>query len=135
MITHFRSLPAGHYPPDGCALLVRDAWQLLYQLEDLPIHANQFVTANEAGELMQGYQGQVLEPIAQPEHGCMVVASRGEHWHCGVYSTEQAPGYVIHTLGRTIKIEPLNQFRRRFDAVEYYRHASYRPISSSDQKG
>lgn len=135
MISHFRSLPAGHYPPDGCALLVRDAWQLLYQLEDLPIHANQFVTANEAGELMQGYQGQVLEPIAQPEHGCMVVACRGDYWHCGVYSTEQAPGYVIHTLGRTIKIEPLNQFRRRFDAVEYYRHASYRPIPSSDKKG
>ncbi len=135
MIAHFRSLPNGHYPPDGCALLVRDAWKRLYQLENLPEHANQFVTTDEASTLMQGYQGEVLDPISQPEHGCMVVASRNDHWHCGVYTAEQSPGYVIHTLGQTIKIETLNQFRRRFDAVEYYHHASHRSVSSSDSQG
>lgn len=135
MIAYFRSLPDSHYPVDGCALLVRDAWHRLYHCDSLPVHANRYVTDDEAGTLLQGYEGQVLESISQPEHGCMVVTSRGGHWHCGVYTTEQAPGYVIHTLGRMVKIEPLNQFRRRFDTLEYYRYAAHHPVSSSDQEG
>lgn len=135
MINHFRDLPPGHYPPDGCALLVRDAWQRLFNLSDLPIYADQFVTVDQANQYMESYQGALLEVITKPEHGSMVIATRGDHWHCGVYSTEQAPGYVIHALGRTVKIEPLTQFKRRFDAVEFYRYAAHNRVQTPDKAG
>lgn len=135
MINHFRDLPPGHYPPDGCALLVRDAWQRLFNLSDLPVHADQFVTVEQANQHMESYQGALLEVITEPEHGSMVIATRGDHWHCGVYSTEQAPGYVIHALGRTVKIEPLTQFKRRFDAVEFYRYAAHNRVQTPDKAG
>lgn len=121
MNNHFLSLPDGYYPVDGCALLVRDAWLLLYGLTDLPIHANRFVTMGEAGGLMSGYKGQLVEQIPQPEHGCMVTGVQGRSWHCGVYSTEQMPGHIIHTVSGKVKIEPLRQFKQRFDHLEFYK--------------
>ncbi|EGQ7961197.1 hypothetical protein HRO21_002857 [Vibrio parahaemolyticus] len=135
MIDYFRSLPFGHFPVDGCVLLVREAWQRLYQLDELPVYTDRFVTPELAGDLMAGHQGQLVELIERPEHGCMVVASSERKWHCGVYTTEQMPGYVIHTLGQAIKIESLNQFRRRFNTVEFYRHVPHRSVLSSDPKG
>ena len=122
MIDYFNQLPSGHYPVDGCALLVREWWQQCYQLNDLPLHHDRFVTARDAMRLMHRYQHNgLLQQIDAPQHNCMVVACRGQRWHCGVYSTEQAPGYVIHTLGGQVKIEPLHQFRQRFDAIEFYK--------------
>ncbi|MDW2216201.1 hypothetical protein [Vibrio sp. 1982] len=135
MIAYFRSLPFGHFPVDGCVLLVREAWHRLYQLDDLPTYADRFVTPDQAQGLMDGHLGQLVEPIEKPSHGCMVVASSESKWHCGVFTTEQMPGYVIHTLGQAIKIEPLNAFRRRFDTVEFYRHVTHRSVLSSDPKG
>ncbi|CAH0531207.1 hypothetical protein [Vibrio hippocampi] len=135
MIEHFRNLPAGAYPPDGCALLVRDAWQKFLGLSDLPEHADRFVTVIEAKQTMATYDGVLLEPIQSPEHLCMVVATRGAHWHCGVYTIEQQPGYVIHTLGKAVKIEPLNLFKRRFDSVEFYRYATHHRVQTPDKAG
>lgn len=135
MIAYFKALPDGHFPIDGCALLVREAWQRLYQLENLPIHADRFVTPDLAAALIDDYQDNLVAPIAKPEHGCMVVASSQNKWHCGVFTTEQMPGYVIHTIGQVVKVESLNQFRRRFDTVEFYRHVAHRPLSPSDPKG
>ncbi|HGF4939434.1 TPA: hypothetical protein ACF4E7_001662 [Vibrio parahaemolyticus] len=135
MIAYFKSLPDGHFPVDGCVLLVREAWQRFLHLENLPKHMDQFVTPDYAHELIDGYQGQLIEPIPKPEHLCMVAASGKGKWHGGVFSAEQMPGYVIHTLGCTVKIEPLNQFRRRFDTVEFYRHATHCRVSTSDSKG
>lgn len=131
-LEHIQQLPSGHYPSDGCALLVRDCWQLHYQLNDLPHHANRFVTARDAMRLMQGYQQQgLLQQQQQPSHLCMVVAQRSNHWHCGIFTAELMPGYVVHTLGEKIKIEPLNQFRHRFDAVEFFVYAPHNTVSSS----
>ncbi|WP_438454164.1 hypothetical protein [Vibrio alginolyticus] len=135
MIDHFRELPAGHYPPDGCALLLRDAWAQLFNLSNLPCHADRFVTVEQANHHLGEYRGELIEPILAPEHGCMVVATRGQHWHCGVYTAEQSPGYVIHTLGSTVKIEPLSQFNRRFNAVEFYRYAAHNRVQTPDKAG
>lgn len=135
MIDYFRELPPGHYPPDGCALLVRDAWQRLYGHDGLPAHADQFVTVAGAGLHLAEYRGTLLVPLARPAHGCMVVATRAGSWHCGVFSTEQAPGYVIHTLGGRIRIESLTQFQRRFDAIEFYGYAAHHRVSPPGSPG
>ncbi|WP_228842849.1 hypothetical protein [Vibrio parahaemolyticus] len=132
MIEHFRDLPPAHYPPDGCALLVRDAWQRLYGSENLPSHANRAVTPTEASAMIALYLGHLLVPVDVPEHGDMVVAARHDAWHCGVYTTEQSPGFVIHTLGEVVRIEPLNLFKRRFDCVEFYRYAAHHRVQTPD---
>ena len=121
MNEHFRNVPDGHYPINGCALLVRDAWIRLYNLTDLPKHADQFVTIQKASKLMNEYKGLLVEQINQPEHGCMVTTRQGKRWHCGIYSTEQMLHHVIHVVGGKVKIETFHQFKQRFDSVEFYK--------------
>ncbi|BDM64534.1 hypothetical protein NFHSH190041_19860 [Shewanella sp. NFH-SH190041] len=121
MITHFLSLPDDHYPAGGCAMLARDAWQMLYCISDLPLYIDQFVTVSKASGLMSSHQQSLMQQIEQPEHGCLITGVQGTHWHCGIYSTEQVPGYIIHAVGGKVKIEPLHKFKQRFDSVEFYK--------------
>lgn len=130
MITYFKSLPDGHYPLDGCALLVRDAWQKYLHAENLPSHHNRFVTRKSAHAVIDQH-ATLLDPIESPEHLCMIGASMGNDWHCGVYCAKQPPGIVIHVLGGKVKAEPLHQFRSRYDTLEFYRYGGDHPVSSS----
>ncbi|EJX7572488.1 hypothetical protein OEK23_003619 [Vibrio cholerae] len=134
MIDYFRSLPAGHYPPDGCALLVKDAWETFLCAPNLPKFADRFVTV-EAAQQEIDRNATLIEPIPQPEELAMVVAQRGAAWHCGVFTAAQCPGYVIHTMGGVVRIETLAQFKRRYDLVEFYRYVAHRDLSTSGQNG
>lgn len=120
MNEYFLSLPAGYYPVDGCALLARDAWEMLYGLKNLPAYSEQFVSISRAFKLLGSYQGSLMAQIQEPKHGCLVSTIQGKRWHCGIYSNEQMPGHVIHVVGGTVKVEPLNKFKQRFDSLEFF---------------
>ena len=121
MNEYFRGIADHYYPIDGCWLLVRDAWQRLYNLTDLPKFTDQFVTIKKASKVISEYKDYQVEQINQPEHGCMITAINGKRWHCGIYSTEQMPHHVIHVVGGKVKIETFHQFKQRFDSVEFYK--------------
>ena len=121
MNEYFRGIADHYYPSGCCALLVRDAWAMLYNLTDLPKHIDQFVTTQKADSLMNGYEGILVKQISQPEHGCMITTRQGKRWHCGIYSTEQMPHHVIHCVAGKVKIETFHQFKQRFDSVEFYK--------------
>lgn len=121
MNEYFLSLPNDHYPVDGCAMLARDAWQMLYGISELPTYSEQFVSTSRAFKLLGKYQGNLMEQISQPLHGCLVSTVQGKRWHCGIYSTEQMPHHVIHVVGGKVKIEPFHKFKQRFDSMEFFK--------------
>lgn len=121
MNEYFLSLPDGHYPVDGCAMLARDAWQMLYGLKELPTYADQHISIAKAFKILGSFQSSLMTQISQPEHGCLVSTVQGKRWHCGIYSTEQLPGHVIHCVASKVKIEPFHKFKQRFDSVEFFK--------------
>ncbi len=123
MIDYYRDLPIGHFPIDGCYLLVRDAWMRYLNAENLPEYASFISTAEQNNAVVKKHVGVLVTQIQQPEHLCAVVAENGSRWHCGIYCADQMPGLVIHTVDKRIKIETLTQFKQRFITVEYYKYA------------